>query len=493
MFKNIKIQLLLMLCISLCTVSCLQDDGNYEYKNINEIKIDSLKEKYSVKRFDNFNIVPKVTNTQEESANLSYKWQAYKIGLEYDKLTDLSTEKNLTVPIKLLTGGYTIYYTVSDNNTGVEWQDSFEIQVTNSIYQGWLVLSDVNGKPRLDILSLTDGEYQMKKDIISGLVLDGVPGFVYCYELDGFRTYGVYVSTSGNGTVRLDPDTFSWNKGHNISKEFVSTQPTNLEVDNLISQNNSEAFIAVDGDIYAYYKGRGIYYNVPINKIDGETFEASPLIAIGNYKGPILYDNTNKRFVKVRDAFVSPISGALATKFDYTTGKDLLYMASSDFNNSYGAETFAILNDPVDNKKYVAQFNSANGAQSNYHEITAPNFDQATSYAVSPQWGYLFYAAGSKVYEYDISSKTTKLMIDKGTEEITLIKFQHFLAGNSRGATYEELYSNLASKLVVCSYNGSEGTMELYSVPPVNGPIKLESTYTGFGKIKSISYRERRR
>ncbi|MGY0408704.1 MAG: PKD-like family lipoprotein, partial [Polaribacter sp.] len=107
MFK--KIQLLLILCISLYTVSCKQDEGNYDYKDINEIKISGLKEKYSVMSLDNFNIVPQVTNSLESknSASLSYKWQALHttssigFGDEKNKLIDLSTEKDLTVPIQL--------------------------------------------------------------------------------------------------------------------------------------------------------------------------------------------------------------------------------------------------------------------------------------------------------------------------------------------------------------------------------------------------------
>ncbi|MGY0426562.1 MAG: hypothetical protein ACWIPI_07000, partial [Polaribacter sp.] len=340
---------------------------------------------------------------------------------------------------------------------------------------------------RLDMLSLINGEYQMKKDVLaqtnSELVLDGAPEFVYCYEINP-DFYGIYVSTSGNGTVKIEPETFSWNKAYNISNEFINSQPANLKVDNIVAKSSGNAFVVADGNIYYYNKGVGIRYGAPVNRFKGVPFKASPFIGKGLFitESGIIYDTTNKRFVKVTKSKVSLMP--TGTLFDYATGKDLLYMVGNSYNNGYGAETFAILNDPDDNKKYLARFNALMGTQSYYKEIIATDFDQATSYAVSPEFGYLFYAVGSKVYEYDASLRTTKLMIDKGTKEITLIKFQDFLSGLPGSEP-------LGKQLVVCSYDGSEGTMELYSVPPVNGQIKLETTYTGFGKIKSISYRER--
>lgn len=489
MFKKIKTQFILLLSISILAISCYDDEGNYDYKDINEVGISGLEEKYSVARFENFNLVPELTYSQASgnTANYTYKWQAYqRSGVGDDRVTDLSNEKDLLVPIELIPGNYTVYYTVYDDSTGLEWQYDFDLEVANSIYEGWLVLNDINGASRLDMISYIYEEYQTKHDVLalagSELTLDGAPGFVYCYSFDP-SFYGIYVSTSGNGTVKLEPNTFTWKEAFNISNEFTTNQPIDLEVDNLVAKTGGEAYVAKDGNIYWYYRLWNRRYSAPVNSIDGVVFEASPLIGSGNYwDAAVLYDNTNKRFVRAQygSAFLMPEG----TLFDYNTGKDLLYIVGSDYNSSYGDETFAVLNDPVDNKRYLAVFTANEGIQSHYGEIVGPDIDQATSFAVNPDYGYLFYAAGSKVYQYDFSLGTTKLMVDKGGDEITLIKFQNFFANRDR-------FNELQRQLIVCSYDGTEGTMELYSVPPVNGQIELENTYTGFGKIKSVTYRER--
>jgi hypothetical protein len=51
-------------------------------------------------------------------------------------------------------------------------------------------------------------------------------------------------------------------------------------------------------------------------------------------------------------------------------------------------------------------------------------------------------------------------------------------------------------ELLVSTYDpsgtvGSNGTLSIYTVPPVNGKLVITETYTGFGKIKDIAYRQR--
>jgi len=492
MLKNIKLYCSLVLCAVIFT-SCIKDEGNHDYVDIVEVQFAGIEEEYSVPRFEDLKIAPNLVFSEEgaDENRFSYRWLAFftQGPPSNDNLTELATTKNLDIKLELYPGKYELYYFVKDSKTEVEWQYKTNLEVVNSTYEGWLLLNDVNGGSRLDMLSLLGGEYQSFHDVLnyvgSELTLEGTPGFVYSYSYDP-NFYGVYVSTSGNGTTKLEPNTFSWEKTNNVSYEFLSSQPENLELDNLIGKSFENAFAVKDGDIYYYHRVRGTMFNIPVNN----GYKASPMIATGTGFGSwsIIYDTTNKQFLRFYGGTgqAYPISGGAL--FSWTTGKELVYMTSSEYNSSGGAETFAILKDANDGKQYLAVFSATTFGQSYYGEITATDFDQATSYAVSPDYGYLFYAVGSKVYQYDFSLGTAKLMLDKGAEEISMIKFHDFW-GNSK-------YEDLQRQLIVCSYNpsgteGSNGTMELYSVPPVNGQIILETSYTGFGKIKSVSYRER--
>ncbi|MDO5977849.1 PKD-like family lipoprotein [Flavivirga spongiicola] len=499
MKKYIKIQLMLALLITVVLSSCLEDEGNYDYKDINEVVFEGIQDEYALLRFDDFKISPEVTFTQGSGSqnDYSYRWVAVKIkasSIDEDEVTELATTKDLDIKLELLPGDYTIHYFITDNSTNIEWQSKATLRVANAIFEGWLLLSSVGSESRLDMIPFIDEDFLApKQDVLSfvgsELTLQGSPGFVY-FNRSAKPFEGIYVSTSGNGTTKLEPDTFGWNKAYNLSQEFDTTQPEDLEADNMVATNGGQSYVVKDGNIYLHYRIWQLNYSTPINRIGGVNFEASSMIGKGSgFFSTILYDNTNKRFVQTQNGTTNVIS-SVGTLFDYTTGKDLVYMVGNDYNALFDDSIFAILNDPNDGKNYLALFNSRDFVQSYYGEILATDFDQATGYAISPDFGYLFYAVGGKVYQYDFSLGTTKLMLDKGTEEITLIKFHDIVT------YWKTEYSEINKKLIVCSYDpsgteGSNGTMELYTVPPVNGQIVLEESYTGFGKIESITYRER--
>lgn len=490
MFKNITIKRFVVLVAAIVVSSCMSDEGNYEYQEINEVTIDGLEASYEYLQLDNFNITPELSFTKD-SGNYAYSWEALQrnsLGGDINIL--LSTNRNLTERITLTPGFYNVYYTVKDLVTNVAVQYDFELRVSTSVYEGWLLLNDNASGPRLDMISKLNDEFNPLYNVTegSGLQLSGTPNFVYTYSgVVGF--YGIYVSTSGNGTVKLQPNDFSWTEAYTVASEFVIDVPNDLEADGMAGEGYI-GYVNVDGSVYHYNRAVGKYYGVEVNHVNNEFFEASPqmlLERIPNYA--MLYDNTNKRFVRnnrgsgVSTVMPNPIAENM--KFDYTTGKDLVFMVNNNFGNINGT-IFAILSDATNGKRYLAIFTANNGQQRYYGEVNAPDFNQATTFAVSPNYGYLFYAVGSKVYQYDFISQTSKLMIDKGSEEISLLKFQSFYAGG---------YDDLTNKLIVCSYTPSNtensGSMELYDVPPVNGQITLDERYTGFGKIISIDYRER--
>jgi len=496
MFRKIKIHFIVILCTSLLAVSCSEDKGNYDFVDINEVIIDGLEEAYSITRFDDFNIQPDLSFTQDANTEdrYTYNWQAYKIeGLlvDDDKLTELSIEKNLTVKASLYPGAYKIYYTVTDTETELEWQYDFKVEIVNSIYEGWLLLNDNSAAPRLDMISLIDEEYKPIYDILhvaeSGLVLSGTPGFVSTSYYGPSRTYGIYVSTSGNGTTKIESNTFKWDKSLNLSQEFGSTQPELLEAQSITEKSWGTALTVVDNDFYYYFAMWQVAYSIPKNIVDGEKVSVSPMVGRGYAFGnTIFYDTTYKRFIYFNGNGCYAIPEQNNTVFDYTTGKDLMYMAGIDYNGTSGTATFAVLKDPVDGKSYAAIFDAWTLAQSHYSEITATDFDQAKNITFSPEFGYMFYSVGSKVYQYDLFVGETFEMLDKGSE-ISLLKFHDFASGKYS----QEENGNLAAKLIVCSFDGSNGTFELYTVPPVNGPITLFDSYDGFGKIISATYRER--
>lgn len=497
MLKNIKIQLLLSLLL-VVSYSCTDDEGNYDYKEINEIAVTGIEDSYTVYTGEYLKITPDLNATIDDGSNperYTYEWVALNPSkLLLESKTIIATTKNFDGILKLPPGSYDVYYFIKDNVTGVTWKrKSFDLNVVSSIYEGWLVIGEADGKARLDMISILPSIPQPRiiTDVLdaagSALKLSGKPVEVTCLgnALSTTSAYGIYVTTTENGTARIDPDSFGWVQSQNLAYETLGGAfPTNFGIDFMKSPGGGENFLYSKGNIYYYLRVFNIKYGLPQNILETETktFNAAPFIAENagySIGAPVFFDRDARRFVrfnysKGNCSTMPPLVGS-PTVLDWNnTNSDLVYMTTSSYN---GIENFAVLKNITTGKYHLLRFTKTL-VQNYYKEIlNAPDFDKATQFAVSPDSGYLFYVVGNKVYEYDHGTQSAKLMIDKGSEAVTYIGFH----SNARNAD---------KKLVLGSY-GTAGTLELYTVPPVNGDLILTDKFSGLSKIVDVAFRRR--
>lgn len=504
-----KLKQILGLAAVLLTFSCTKDLGNYDYQEINAVDFSGIQPAYAVLVGDTLQIKPVLKFTKDATGNednYTYEW----FGLKREQLSNVNTKitiantKNLDMAISILPGDYKTYYVVTDKKTGVAYTTTFQLKVETAVSEGWLVLNDINGAARLDMISKIKDKYTPITDVLktteSGLQLRGKPLDVYCYAYQ-YNDYGIYVSTD-QSTDRVDQNTFKWKNTLNLKYEFVASIPDDFHADffSAIQEPSVSgvSYLFAKNKVYYYLNTFSIRYGLPINLVRGETlaFNAAPFVAAAQDAETassiaILFDTDKKRFLKHGnyESTCATIDKPSTALFDYSNvGMDLLYMEQLSFN---GGEVFAVLKNAT-GKVFLARFNPFNGIQSYFEEIAIPEIAHAEHFAVNPAYGYLFYTVGSKVYEYDTSLKTTKLMLDKGTEKISLMKFHKF----GQKGPLKPYYDSRKDQLMVCSYDPAKpatqnGTMELYKVPNLNESLSLGESYPGFGKIVSVSYRER--
>jgi hypothetical protein len=504
MFTKINVYLVAIALI--LAYSCKKDLGNYNYDPINAVaQFQGIKDTTAIYG-SRFTMKPTLSFTEDNESDTSrylYEW-AYigPNGLGGDKMIVLATTRNLDVKMTLVARSYLFYFGVTDKTTGVKFRKEFTLKVENEINEGWLLMCDVNGIARLDMLyKKADGSFTTVHDLLqatsSGLTLTGKPVMVYTYGTGlligpDAISYGLYLGTD-QGTTKIDPNTYKWTSTMGLSYEMFGEIPTGFYANVIKQRTSGSSYMLGSGNIYVYDRSFNVYYATPLNYIDAEkkAFKVSPFIGVeeGTLNLPgIFYDESNRRFVKHIGSAAScttlPEPAADKKLFSFSTGMDLLHMDCISYN---GPEIFAVLKDPATSKRFLARFSNATNAQSYYAEIVAKDFDQAEQYAISPNLAYIFYNVGAKVYEYDIFLKTTKLVLDKGAHRISMLKFPVF-----RNRTkYPD-----GNKLLVCSYDPSlpesvNGTMEQFTVPPLNADLQLYKTFSGFGKVQSLSYRER--
>ncbi|RQO74451.1 hypothetical protein DBR43_03400 [Pedobacter sp. KBW06] len=493
--------------LTMLIISCKKDSLIGDIKEINEVKIGGIAASYTVSLGVPLVITPELKFTQDNESNTGryqYEWYSAE-GVR----VDIANTRNLNTEIKLTPGTHnSVYYRVTDTQTGVKWTKMFSISIVTPIYEGWLVLGDVDGIARLDMVSLKDNVYTPIYDVLgltgSALKLKGSAVDVSYFPYRASKQ-GIYVSSTGTGTTKIDPESFAWDAQMYISYEsLIPSLPDNYLADFVQPKGNrGVSYMYKDGKFYYNKDDQGYRYSVPINVMTGSTteFRAAPFVASviqGDFStngASVLYDATNRKFVNHQPSSVTCSDMPAGTLFNFTTGKDLVYMESTTYNGSFAnGDVFAVLKDEGAPNYHLARISLAAfgvSFQQNYWDVmNATDISLAENFAVSPDLGYVFYNVGGKLYEYDMFLKKSKLMLDKGAEKITMLRFHKFVY--PFGAATPK-YSN---KLIVGSYDparpsASSGKLELFTVPAVNADLVVLESYTGFGKIKDITYRER--
>lgn len=441
---NQYIKQLLSLTLVLVCFACKKDLGNYEYTTLNSLGFDGISNSYTVTLGDKLKITPefkfnKETITDENA--YSYQWYAMNVKsadlLPADQRKDIATTRNLDAAIQIPPGDYRFYYSVTDKKTGIVYTAESRLKVETNIFEGWMVLNDVNGTARLDMVSKVKNVYAPITDVLaftgSELTLKGKPLSVMCFP---FRSnfYGISISTD-QGTNRIEPETFKWKSTYNLSYEMVSNVPAGFHADFLAPVKEIFAgmcYMYAGENVYYTHNTFGVNYGVPINLVKGEQigFKPAPFIAAAmnnatGYPMAVLFDTEKKRFLRQgnNESNMATIPKPQTQLFDSSNmGMDMIFM---DYTSYANGEVYAILKNPA-GKIYLARFSPFTGAQNYFSEITGTGIEQAEKFTLSPVFGYLFYSVGGKLYEYDTSLKTSKLMLDKGAEKITLMKFQYF-------------------------------------------------------------------
>lgn len=484
--------------LALTFSKCSKDKGNYNYAEINDISIGGLMPSTNpVKVFfnDSLHIRPELTfaSGTPEPQGYTYEWTMAAPGT--NKPPVIATTKELHLLANQTPGAYELIYRIKDNKTGVQYQHKGYATIISEVYEGYFVLSEVNDKSRLDMLSWLDGGFTQITDVLkkmkSTLPEQGQPYQVLSVG-SNTRGYDIWLLTA-SGTTRLDPESFDISATSDIRYLMLGDLPADFKAKKMMASYSAgrNAYLWAMTDDAVYASRQGLPFQLPLNTyVDSATLFKPGSSMTNDDSYATLYNWGQRRFVN-NDASFTICTNAAAT---YPTGLDLVFMGKIPAVVTNTADqAFAILKDPVSAKFQFLKFANRFAPSINTSIDNAPDFDKATHFAVSPEFNYLFYSVAGKLYEYDLALKTTKLMLDKGNEIITMISFQQFftlrVVSNSN-------YSEWGKWLSVASYDpggtaGINGTLAQYKVPAVNGDLIEQKKWTGFGKIVSTSFRER--
>jgi hypothetical protein len=509
--KKILLILSLFAMLAMSFISCKKDLGNYDYRELDTIGIASIEKGYTGFTGKPFAIIPTFNTSFKkaiDSTNFRFEWFVHNWAatINSEKKIPLATTRSLDIKLPLGAGSYVIYYRVFDKYTGEMWQTTCNLNVTSEIADGWLVLNEIDGGSRLDMLNYKSATQQFDRytDLpgsTSDLKLEGKPIQVYYTpnkDIFNNNNYNrVYVSTD-RATISINNQSRAWTDYRNFKMEVMRPTDDSYHAKQIVSMGSSTPLTyIIDSDNVLMFENKQqvMLYGAPINRLNtGSPIKIAPYVACFDANRDAFaafYDVDARRFLihmGTNKVALVPKSTNASIVNPADMGMDLLYL---DCALTATKQFYALLKDPASQNLKLYRFvpSNANFSPLAYDNVASVNqIDRADAYAIDPTYGYLIYSVGSKIYQYDPFNKVHSQLLDLPGRKISLLKYQRFIQ-NKTSARYKDY----ASKLMVCTYDDSQpntsGKMEFYKIQ-LSGATTLDSSYDGFGKIVSVTYRE---
>lgn len=490
MMKKFLIYIIVPILLS----SCMKELGSYDYKEVNEIKIDSVKTIYNALQYATLNIVPQISQTRENNeSNLSFLWLC-TVNTEVDTL---SKERNLNKEIIYAPGTYSCTYYVIDNNTGIFSLAKFQMNLQSSLGEGLLVLSNKDGNAKLSYIH-GNGTIIQYPDYLgkSGVGVNYHPKSSYSPD------YVSVMCNDANGGVILDPASltkrFDFSNFFYIPPKTINPQSYARSQDyykslpNYGSIYNStlySEYICNDNKIHMRYAhGAGLKMDAAMVPSDDKGYFASPHILGSNY-GPtcMIFDEKNSRFLETKNTNsikLSPITIRTTTirkPFDPDNLGANMKMIFSDFGPSLsGNAKIYMIFDSLGQKQFLEAIHYyGNFTPAKRFKLDFP-ITSKTKFGVSYVTPCFYYSDNNKIHNFDVEVRSSLLRYSlPENEEITCMKSEYYSPKNDKNQYYFDhlrLYVGTKGPAV----NGNVGSVYILR-------INADNTLTLISSYKNIA------
>jgi hypothetical protein len=467
---NMK-QLFIITAIALLLYSCMEEQGNYDYNDINEIAISGIESYYVLKQFEVPGIEPVIQQTiNTDESNLKYIW--------YTSQGDtLCQKKNFTDTLYLLPGKYSLFYVITDKNTGVFTKAKFTAEVFGGTGPGVLVLSNLNGEASLAFFNETEVITNIEEAIPGGIgknpvkVMYNYPGFFQNNNKYPIPPLVTVMCDDGRGGLVLSPFTFKpefeYSKFFHFAPDVVEPQgfgysnyghKTPLASPSAYYGNFYYEYICNNGLIHERYAHQGssvktdsleapMKFNASFSgPNDNSGYEASPHLMV-NIATFFAYDRKNRRFVQRSSVWpytsvmpvLKKVDAISYDPFDPHNMGENMEMLHGDigFSPSNTQNWFMVFKNETNTFFYSYAINFLQGGA---HMVPmtgekAPfNADADTRFANSLLHPGIYYSKGSKIFSYPLLSGSSIEEYDLGSnQKITCMWVEAFYKKDSNG------------------------------------------------------------
>lgn len=493
--KNICLILILSFPLLWGLAGCYDDQGNYNYKDINTVSFVMQPEsengfyRFKVRTTD-YDVVfsPAVTQTLLKGEdNLKYLW-VVSYTEDGERVVDSVTTKELTLTFPAKKAySYSVTFRLTDTTTNVSTYAALSMRTVNPYMDGWMVLNGAEGLRHLSSIEDPDSlQYVYTENAWTDMgnkprFQDAI-GLIYApYGLrDNNALECLYVMTS-DSLFALDPFAMQV-KGSN--KDFFPGKLLNEKHELWYgldgSPKNGGYALLVDKDYNFYYATdnyNGVFREPDLKNV--KSCRASKLAKSHSSAVICIWDDEQKKFMSCRNGNVEEVEDK---EYDWTD-KEVVWMGMdnvlAEVGNNKGRVALALVKDKAGN--YWTYHYDAEERKFTRDSIGELSIDVTTQFATSQAFeSQFFYTVGSKLYLYNVAGREAEELYDAGAP-ITQLKFR---INEPTSITSKDDFMRYLGMVVD---KGAEG--ELHEVVlSTAGDVEDIHVFTGFGPIQDICF-----
>ncbi len=454
--------------------SCSEDEDSYDYIDLNDVKILEVEGDYNIKQFSTLKITPKLSfKLSNNESNLEYLWFMYPKSRLYVADT-LSNERNLDKVINYLPAIYDAVYKVTDKETGIYYDVRFKIKVTSVMSDGWVILSEIDKKANVAMLTAGGTMYQDVFYAINNKYAGENPVGLGNMNNRYYKGVLILCDDKDGGCMTSH---ISFNKIRTISDLYW------------VPEKFPKPVVFFPGEYTDYMITKNSFYDRSLMMLPplkfgsptgGELSVFPVSFDVGAF-GLVIYDNKSEGFKKYSWGGVFDVANISDALFNPAhIGMQMLSGGDGYKGHAYGL----FYDDETDTyhsliSTYTGGYNKQFIPDVRFELTSAIDIDKATCFDLSTLSPQYFYSVDNKLYCIDAKNGVTKLVysFDSG------VIIDHFELDSKE----DDLKMYIGTSTVG---TGKVGSLHIMTVE-LNGSVSLSKSHENIaGKIIDFMYKE---
>lgn len=504
--------LIAVIVLFTCMQGCYKDKGNYNYQALGNVQVDTtvagFQSAYAVYRYDTLIIKPSVyingtlvADEKQVADKFDFTWVIFQgtVGSAISTRDTLAHSLNLNAAITKPEGKWVAHLAVKELATQVETYIRFDVQVSEVLSDGWMVLYEREGKTDAGLIV----DDRTKKNIVKSRQFLDLVKSSNGEALEGKPIALVHSAAplgSGEVLVAAEHDMVAVDKG-SFLKQFrfdnlFWVPPAEKSLKALVGNFQRKEMVINNNRIHsANFASSGTYrtnkFGPAMNGNYGELENWAATYYGPGYDG-VVYDKTNKKFMYVLLNGTTVLDFPVqAANTQFTPSNVGLDMKASDWGISN--YEYSIMSDNTSAYLLISNFTAAQTTVGlrKISMAASPGAAAVTTVAAAGVGQYLLYGSGSNVYlfKYNAGTNAELAWTAPDGDAVTCVRLQKFYF-----PAFSASIMPLANQVVyIATWNEAtkKGKVYSYLIDPSNGTINMASgrVTEGYGKVKDMSYK----